>query len=99
VVIYDTYLLIILLIWLLKSVYLSNTYFYEHYAARTETAFFQGPQRGNVTHIRRIFFPIPDDDFQISWLPEDDDQLVKNAAGGRTLGISYESSILILQWQ
>ena len=25
------YLLIILLIWLLKYVYLSNTYFYEHY--------------------------------------------------------------------
>ena len=30
-VISDTYLLIILLIWLLTSVYLSNTYFYEHY--------------------------------------------------------------------
>ena len=33
-VISDTYLLIILLIWLLKSVYLSNTYFYEHYELR-----------------------------------------------------------------
>jgi len=31
VVISDTYLLIILLIWLLKPIYLSNTYFYEHY--------------------------------------------------------------------
>jgi len=30
VVIFDNYLLIILLIWLLKSVYLSNTYFFEH---------------------------------------------------------------------
>jgi len=29
-VISDTYLLIILLIWLLKTAYLSNTYFYEH---------------------------------------------------------------------
>jgi len=36
-VISDTYLLIILLIWLLKTAYLSNTYFYEHYIRPTVT--------------------------------------------------------------
>jgi len=36
VVIYDNYSLTILLIWLLKSTYSNNTYFYEHYLAGFE---------------------------------------------------------------